>query len=191
MARPWRIQYEGAVYHVAARGNNRHEIFLDDSDKEYFLNLLARAAARFELRIFAFCLMTNHYHLFLQTETANLSAAMHWLNCAYTVYFNRRHKRIGHLLQGRFKSVLVIDEIHWLHLSMYIHLNPVRAKIVEDPAEYPWSSFRDYTSAKSRFDWLDRDLILENYGLPNSDDSAGTARNAWRSRRPILNSLSK
>jgi len=164
MARPWRIQFEGAIYHITARGNNQQKIFLDDSDRRFFVDLMGRAAIRFNLDIFAFCLMSNHFHLFLRTAEANLSKAMQWLNGVYTSYFNWRHQRAGHLLQGRYKSVLVVDETHWLHLSMYVHLNPVRAHIVRNPIEYAWSSFRDYVSQKSRFGWLNREVILSNYG---------------------------
>jgi len=171
MARPWRIQFPGAVYHVSVRGNNKQDIFFDDVDRKYFLGLLTRAAKRFNLEIFAFCLMSNHYHLFLRTPEPNLSRAMQWLNGTYTGYFNWRHKRVGHLLQGRYKSVVVVDESHYQHLSMYIHLNPVRVQgvnRVEDPAQYEWSSYRDYINSKSRFEWLGRDEILMNYGAKPS-----------------------
>jgi REP element-mobilizing transposase RayT len=164
MARPWRIQFENAVYHITTRGNNWQNIFLDDGDRVIFLKLLDRAITRFKLEVFAFSLMSNHYHLFLRTPEANLSPAMHWLNGTYTVYFNFKHKRIGHLFQGRFKSVLVLDDAHWLHLSMYVHLNPVRAGMVQDPARYKWSSFADYIGLKPRFAWLQRDEILSRYG---------------------------
>jgi len=164
MARPWRIQFEDAVYHITTRGNHHQEIFRDDRDREFFLELLGRAVERFQFQIFAFCLMTNHYHLFLRTPEANLSRAMHWINTTYTTYFNRRHQESGHLFQGRFKSVLVADEAHYLQLSMYVHLNPVRAKMVEHPAEHPWSSFRDYAVSKSRRAWLSRSEILSHYG---------------------------
>ena len=164
MARPWRIQFPGAIYHVTARGNNRQAIFRDDSDRSAFLHLLARAADRFRLHLFAFCLMTNHYHLFLRTAEPNLAAALQWLNAAYSGRFNRRHRRSGHLFQGRYHAVLLADEAHWLHLSIYLHLNPVRAGLVDDPADYEWSSFRDYTRAKSRFAWLRAEEILADYG---------------------------
>lgn len=128
------------------------------------MDTLAAAASRFDLQLLAFCLMDNHYHLFLRTPQANLSRAMHWLNVTYTVRFFRRHGRSGHLLQGRFKAVLVAEEGHWLHLSRYLHLNPVRAGVVQDPADYEWSSFRDYTRQRSRFAWLRAGEILAQYG---------------------------
>jgi len=164
MARPWRIQFENATYHITTRGNNWQEIFLDDGDRVIFLKLLNRAITRFKLEVFAFTLMSNHFHLFLRTPEANLIPAMHWLNGTYTVYFNFKHKRIGHLFQGRYKSVLVLGDAHWLHLSMYVHLNPVRAGMVQNPAHYKWSSFLDYVSPKPRFGWLKRDEILSRYG---------------------------
>jgi REP element-mobilizing transposase RayT len=164
MSRPWRIQFPGAAYHVSARGNNRQTIFRDRPDREVFLELLSRAAERFDLRLFAFCLMTNHYHLFLQTPQPNLAASLHWLNATYCARFNRRHRRSGHLFQGRYHAVLVAKEAHWLHLSLYLHLNPVRANLVDDPADYEWSSFREYTRAKSRFAWLTPQVILAEYG---------------------------
>ena len=168
MARPWRIQFSEAVYHIVSRGNNKQAIFLDDDDRRDFLELLAQASERFQLKIFAFCLMTNHFHLFLHTAEANLSKAMQWLNTTYTVRFHLRHHRSGHFLQGRFKSVLVTDEDHWKMLSYYVHLNPVRAGLVENPREYEWSSYRDYVSPKSRYDWLCREDVLALFGRKRS-----------------------
>jgi len=164
MARPWRIQFENAIYHITSRGNNQQTIFLNNNDKNKFLELIGRASARFDLEIFAFCLMDNHYHLFLRTLKGNLSKSMQWLNGTYTGYFNWRHSRSGHLLQGRYRSVLVLDERHWLHLSMYLHLNPVRAGMIDDPARYFWSSYLDYTRLSPRFGWLRREEILSQYG---------------------------
>jgi len=172
MARPWRIQYENAVYHIASRGNGKQNIFLDDTDRKDFLELLKAASERFNLQIFAFCLMSNHYHLLLRTPDANLSSAMQWLNTTFAARFMVRHHRGGHLFQGRFKSVLVEDEEHWQHLSYYLHLNPVRAGMVENPAQYPWSSYLDYIRLKTRYQWLIRDQVL-----------AGLARTKTRQRR--------
>lgn len=169
MARPWRIEFPDALYHVTARGNNRQAIFLEDDDRRSFLDLLASAHERYGLGILAFCMMDNHYHLFLRTPRGNLSRGLQWLNTTYAVRFHRRHGRSGHLFQGRFKAVLVVDEGHWLHLSMYLHLNPVRAKVVEDPADYAWSSFRDYTRSRSRFEWLQPEEILAQYGQGASE----------------------
>lgn len=168
MARPWRIQFPDAIYHVIGRGNNQQKIFLDGYDKEKFIELLFDASYRFNLVFYAFCLMDNHYHLFFRTPDANLSSALHWINGTYTSRFHHRHHGCGHLFQGRYKSVLVTDDAHWLHLSMYIHLNPVRAGIVEDPAEYEWSSFHDYTHARTRFGWVRPDEILTRYGTTDT-----------------------
>ncbi|OGP58159.1 MAG: hypothetical protein A2V67_05775 [Deltaproteobacteria bacterium RBG_13_61_14] len=193
MARPWRIQFPGAVYHVTARGNNRQDIFSGPEDRREFLELLGRAASRFGLKVFAFCLMSNHYHLFLCTLQPNLAAAMKWLNGTYTARCNRRHQRSGHLFQGRYKSILVADEAHWLQLSMYLHLNPVRAGIVADPASYEWSSFRDYTRAPSRFAWLRPEEVLAEYGSGEKNqrkhyrkvclDLAGVEPDFWEQMR--------
>jgi putative transposase len=198
MARPWRIQYEGAVYHVISRGNERQDIFLEDRDRLDFLGLLARASGGFDLRIMAFCLMSNHYHLFLRTMAPNLAAAMQWLNTTYTTRFHLYHQRSGHLLQGRYKSVLILDEAHWHRLSFYIHLNPVRAGLVADPIEYEWSSYREFVQARSRFPWLQPGELLAAFGSDDATRRRGYRRQAlsfagqpetiWREFReaPIL-----
>ena len=165
MARPWRIQFEDALYHIASRGNHRQNIFFTDPDRREFLTLLSEFKSRFNLKIFAFCLMSNHYHLLLSTPDANLSQAMQWLNTTYSVRIQRRKKISGNLFQGRFKAVLVEDDYHWQRLSFYLHLNPVRAEMVENPAQYKWSSYLDYIKSRSRFDWLSRKEILEADGL--------------------------
>jgi putative transposase len=165
MARPWRVQFPDAVYHVTSRGNSRQDIFLDIKDRQDFLTGLGAAVERFNLHVFAFCLMSNHFHLFLRTPDANLSAAMQWLNGTYTQRFNRRHDRNGHLFQGRYKGVLVADDLHWLHLTAYIHLNPVRAGLVQDPGSWEWSSFREYTRSHKRFAWVREGEVLSRFGL--------------------------
>jgi REP element-mobilizing transposase RayT len=164
MARPWRIEYPGAVYHVINRGNKLSDIFDDKADRANFLEIVSEAADRFDLEVFAFCLMSNHYHLFFRTPLANLCQAMHWIDTVYTIRYNRRHSQSGHLFQGRYKSVLVVEDSHWLHLSMYIHLNPVRAGLVDDPGMYEWSSFRDYTRTRLRYPWLCVEEILSRFG---------------------------
>lgn len=175
MPRPNRLQFPDATYHVTARGNRRGDIFLQDQDRQTFLSLLTKTTDRFDIQIFAFCLMTNHYHLFLRTPRGNLSQAMHWLHTTYTVYFNRKHAAEGHLFRGRYHAVLLASEEHWQYLSFYIHLNPVRAGLVEDPSAYPWSSYHDYTKEKPRFPWLHRQAILAAYG-----DSETTGRRLYR-----------
>ena len=142
MARPLRVEYEGAFYHVTSRGNARQDIFLIDPDRELFLKVLAATVERFGWVCHAYCLMTNHYHLLIETPEANLSRGMRHLNGVYTQAFNRRHMRTGHVLQGRFKAILVEKETHLLELARYVVLNPVRARAVRSARDWPWSSYR-------------------------------------------------
>ncbi len=142
MARPLRIEYPGAVYHVTARGNARGDIFLDDADRTAFLELLGRAIERLGWLVHAYCLMDNHYHLLVETPKANLSRGMRQLNGTHTQRFNRAHGRVGHVFQGRYKAVLVEKEAHMMELSRYVVLNPVRAGMVEAAGDWRWSSYR-------------------------------------------------
>ena len=148
MARPLRIAFEGAFYHVAARGNERKKIFLSPRDYDKFLSYLMEAVEKYGAILHAFVLMANHYHLIVETPKANLSAFMHSLNSAYTTYFNIKRKRAGHLFQGRYKALLIDVDNYLLELSRYIHLNPVRAGITEKPEEYRYSSYRAYIFPK-------------------------------------------
>ena len=141
MARPLRVEYPGAYYHVMNRGNAGENIFENERDKERFLRYLEKAVERFSLIIHTYCLMDNHYHLLVETREPNLSVAIQWLNVSYAAYYNKRHQRVGHLFQGRFKAILIEADEYLKELSRYIHLNPVRAKTVTTPAEYPWSSY--------------------------------------------------
>lgn len=147
MARPLRIEYEGAFYHITARGNERRKIFLSEDDYQKYLAKLSDAIPKFSIVLHAYVLMGNHYHLIVETPQANLSAFMQALNSSYTTYFNIKRKRAGHLFQGRYKAILIDADSYLLELSRYIHLNPVRAGIVNDPTAYPWSSYRAYTAA--------------------------------------------
>ena len=142
MARPLRIEYEGALYHVTSRGNAGQDIFLGDTNRARFLDVLAQVVERFQWVCHAYCLMTSHYHLLVETPDANLSRGMQYLNSVYTQAFNRHHGRAGHVLQGRFKSILVEKEGHLLELARYVVLNPVRAKMVRSARDWPWSSYR-------------------------------------------------
>jgi putative transposase len=142
MARQWRIEYAGALYHVLSGGNQKQDAFLTRGDRLHFLDTIARMAERFEITVFAYVLMPNHYHLLLKTDQPNLSRAMHWIGCTGTVGFNYRNARVGHLFQGRFKSILAENDAHLFQLSCYIHRNPVRAGLTEHLADYPWSSSR-------------------------------------------------
>lgn len=141
MSRPLRIEFPGAFYHVTSRGNACKKIFLNDIDRESFVETLAWVVERFGWVCHAYCLMNNHFHLLLETPMPNLSLGMRQLNGVYTQRFNRRHKRVSHLFQGRFKSILVEQDSYLLELCRYIVLNPVRANMVVSAEEYPWSSY--------------------------------------------------
>lgn len=175
MARPLRIEIEDGLYHVTSRGNNRQAIFHDPSDFQCRLEWLRRAVELYGWRLHAFAFMNNHDHLFVQTPRANLAAGMQWLNGSYTGHFNRRHSRVGHLFQGRYKAVLVETEGHFWELSRYIHLNPVRAHLVECPEQWTWSSYPGYHSPKHCLPWLTYDRVLAEFG---ADPVA--ARRAYR-----------
>ena len=169
MGRAWRIEFEGALYHVLSRGNEQRDIFFDDTDRRMFLETVGEMAQRFEMDLFAYVLMDNHYHLLLRTRRANLSRAMQWLGVTYTNRVNARHSRSGHLFQGRFKSMLVQNDAYLMRLSYYIHRNPLRAGMVERLADYPWSSYRAYAYGKPVAEWLNTDVILSQ--LANVEDS--------------------
>lgn len=141
MARPLRLAYAGALYHLTVRGNARQDIFLDDEDRWRFLGVLERVVARCHLVLHAYCLMSNHFHLLAETLEANLSSAMRQLNGVYTQAFNRRHNRVGHVLQGRFKAIVVERDSCLLELARYVVLNPVRARLTRKAETYAWSSY--------------------------------------------------
>ena len=163
MACPLRIEYSGALYHLTARGNAREAIFRDDPDRWAFLAILGRVVERYNWLCHAYCLMGNHYHLLIETPDANLSAGMRQLNGIYTQAFNRRRKRVGHLLQGRFKAILVDKDSYLMELARYIVLNPVRAKMVKHPKDYPWSSYRATAGNARPQEFLTRDWILSQF----------------------------
>ncbi|MDF0665015.1 MAG: transposase [Nitrospira sp.] len=164
MARPLRIEFPGALYHMTARGNARQDIFLDDEDRQRFLVVLAHVVSRFQLRLHAYCLMDNHFHLLVETPDANLSKAMRHLNGVYTQAFNRRHGRVGHVLQGRFKAIVVERDSYLLQLCRYVVLNPVRAKTTRKPDTYPWSSYRATAGLVSVPPFLTVDWALSQFG---------------------------
>lgn len=163
MARPLRIEFPGALYHVTARGNAQQNIFLDDEDRRRFLSVLERVVARFDLRVHAYCLMSNHYHLVLDTPQANLSQAIRQLNGVYTQAFNRRHGKVGHVLQGRFKAILVDRNSYLLELCRYVVLNPVRARMTRKPHTYRWSSYRASAGMTSVPPFLHIDWLLSQF----------------------------
>ncbi len=160
MARQWRIEFAGALYHVLSRGNGGQNIFESDDDRQIFLELLAELVERFNVQVHAYVLMGNHYHILLKTLEANLSKAMQWFGTSYTRKFNIKNRTGGHLFQGRFKSIIVENDAYLLRLSCYIHRNPLRAGIVERLADYPWSSQRFYAYRKKAPDWLTTETIL-------------------------------
>jgi REP element-mobilizing transposase RayT len=168
MARPLRVEFPGALYHVTSRGNAREPVYADDADREAFLDELVETRGRFGWRLHAYCLMGNHYHLVLGTPEANLSRGMRQLNGVYTQRFNRRHQRVGHLFQGRFKAIVVEREGYLLELCRYVVLNPVRAGIVPAPEGYRWSSYRATVGVDPAPGWLDLDWLLEHFGRPHA-----------------------
>jgi putative transposase len=164
MARQWRIEYKGALYHIMSRGNEGRSIHSDDVDRDLFLSLLGEMSERFGIEIHSWVLMSNHYHLLVKTRQANLSRGMQWFGVTYTRRFNLKHNRSGHLFQGRFKNLLVENDSYFLRLSCYIHRNPLRAKMVKRLAAYEWSSYRTYAYGEPGPDWLETDLILSQFG---------------------------
>ena len=160
MARQWRIEYNGALYHVLSRGNQGQPIFRDDEDRRIFLDIIGEASQRFAIEIHAYVLMENHYHILLKTIDPNLSKAMQWIGTTYTRRFNLRHGGSGHLFQGRFKSIIVENDRYLSQLSYYIHRNPLRAGIVNRLGDYQWSSYTVYAYRKKKPVWLKTDLIL-------------------------------
>ncbi|MBW1862673.1 MAG: transposase [Deltaproteobacteria bacterium] len=168
MARSIRIEYRGAFYHVTARGNERKRIFFNEADYQKFKEYVGRAQDKFNLFLHCYMLMTNHYHLILETPEGNLTKVMHYLNGSYTNYVNRRRRRIGHLLQGRYKAILIDKDNYLLELSRYVHLNPVRAKMVAKPEDYVFSSYRSYIDKKNE-KIVHRDLILSMVSKESRD----------------------
>jgi putative transposase len=166
MSRPLRIEYPGAVYHITSRGNARQRIYRDDDvDRADFLNILCAVVKKYNWLCHCYCLMDNHYHLLIETPDGNLSPGMRQLNGVYTQSYNRRHGRVGHIFQGRFKAILVEKETHLLELCRYVVLNPVRAKAVENPDASKWSSYRATVGQDSAIPCLTVDWILGQFGM--------------------------
>jgi putative transposase len=191
MARALRIAWEGAWYHITARGNERGVIFLDDEDRRHLLGMLGRMSERYRILLHVYTLMDNHYHLVLETPEANLSAGMQWLNSGYGGWFNRRHRRTGHLFEGRFKGIIVEPERWGLEVSRYVHLNPIRIRpfalnkltrrrnrggVGQEEGldlwdariaclrDYPWSSYRAYIGLEKAPEWLHCETVLSWMG---------------------------
>jgi putative transposase len=166
MARPLRIQFAGATYHITNRGNERRPIFFGDEDRRAFLEYLAATVHRFGWSVTAWVLMTNHFHLVVQTPEANLSQGMQWLEGSFAAWMNKRHRRSGHLFGGRFKAVLVEKETYFANVLRYVVLNPVAANIVTRPEDYIWSSYRATAGLDEAPEWLDVDAALAWWGEP-------------------------
>lgn len=175
MARPLRIEFSGALYHVTSRGDRRENIYEDDEDRQSFLTTLAEVVDRFNWICHAYCLMSNHYHLVVETPDGNLSKGMRQLNGVYTQATNRRHGRNGHLFQGRFKGILVDGDSYLLELMRYVVLNPVRADMVKRPEQWPWSSYRAMLGQVASPPFLDTDGLLLQF-----DENRRPARKKYR-----------
>lgn len=164
MSRPLRIELAGGLYHVTSRGDRREDIYQDDADREVWLRLLAQCCERFNWAIHAWCQMSNHYHLIIETPEGNLSAGMRQLNGVYTQLVNRRHGRVGHVFQGRYKGILVERDSYLLELARYVVLNPVRAGMVKHAGKWKWSSYHATIGADDRPEWLHTDWLLGQFG---------------------------
>ena len=169
MTRPLRLEFEGALYHITSRGDRRENIYETDADRQGFLSLLARICEKYNWTCHSYCLMSNHYHLLVETPEANLSKGMRQLNGVYTQDFNRRNHCCGHVFQGRFKSILVDKEAYLLELARYIVLNPVRAGMVQRAQDWPWSSFRATIGLVKKPVWLQDDWLLSAFGKNNTE----------------------
>jgi len=173
MARPLRLEFAGALYHVTSRGNRQEDIFEDDTDRLEFISIFQTVCDRYNWICHAYCLMGNHYHLLIETPDANLSKGMRQLNGVYTQAFNRKHNRVGHLFQGRYKSILVEKDSYLLELSRYIVLNPVRAQMVRSAVNWRWSSYRAMTGQIKKPIFLEVDWVLSAFGKRKSKAIAG------------------
>jgi len=176
MARPLLIEFPGAVYPVTARGDRQEPIFEHNDDRLAFLDLIAKEVAQQHWVVYAFCLMDNHYHVLLETPEPNLVKGMRRLNGVYTQAFNRRHDRVGHVLQGRYKSIVVDKDTHLLELVRYVVLNPVRAGVVDSPAQWPWSSYLPTVGKVACPGWLAADRVLELFGADQTQARRAYAR---------------
>ena len=168
MTRPLRLEFAGALYHITSRGDRREDIYLDDLDRKRWLEILGEVCERFNWTVHAYCQMTNHYHLLVETVDGNLSRGMRHLNGQYTQSVNRRHDLVGHLFQGRYKAILVQKEEYLLELSRYVVLNPVRARMVRKPERWLWSSYPAHIGLVKSPPWLDSDWLLSQFAKRRS-----------------------
>lgn len=172
MARPLRIELSGGLYHVTSRGDRREDIYFTDDDRLMWLEILGQVCERFNWVCHGYCQMTNHYHLVVETPEGNLSQGMRQLNGVYTQRVNRAQGRVGHVFQGRYKAILVEKDSYLLELARYVVLNPVRAGMVNDPVDWPWSSYRATINQEPSPVWLETDWILGQFGA-NRRQAAG------------------
>ncbi|MFY9120334.1 MAG: transposase [Syntrophomonadaceae bacterium] len=175
MSRQERIKHAYATYHIIQRGNEQRDIFMSDSDRHLYLNLLRRTKQKYQFLLHAYCLMSNHVHLIINDNGHDISLIMKSLSTSYAVNFNKKHQRVGHLFQGRFRSELVTDDSYLLELSRYIHNNPVKANMVSDPTNYQWSSYNHYIGLTYN-ELVDEDLILAQFSM-----QIDQAKNLYRS----------
>lgn len=164
MARPLRIEYDGALYHITSRGNEQKTIYRNDEDRRIFLETLKKVNKRYNWICHAYCLMNNHYHIVIETPDGNLSKGMRQLNGVFTQIYNKRHNRVGHIFQGRYKAILIEKESYLLEVSRYVVLNPVRAKAVGSPEQWKWGSYRATAGIEKPHPCLTADWILGQFG---------------------------
>lgn len=174
MARKPRVWYPGAVYHIMCRGNNKNDIFHDDRDRNIYLYLLRKTKESKPFFLHCYCLMSNHVHLLIETIDINISTIMKEINMSYSIYYNKQYEFVGHLFQGRYRSELIEDARYLWEVSRYIHLNPVRSGLTDQPIDYNWSSYRDYMGIRDNrlvttqrllacFDELDLNAAIKHY----------------------------
>jgi REP element-mobilizing transposase RayT len=186
MARSLRIEFAGALYHVTSWGDGREAIYVQDQDREVWLEVLGHVCERFNWVVHAYCQIGNHYHLLVETPDGNLAKGMRQLNGVYTQRFNQAHPRVGHVFQGGYKAILVQKEAYLLELSRYVVLNPVRARMVREAADWPWSNYRATAGMSPGPDWLEADsprpAALLRYGLFRSSASSSLSVSQRRFR---------
>ena len=168
MARPLRIEFAGALYHVTSRGDRQENIYESDDDRADFLQILAEVCQQYNWSIHSYCLMSNHYHLLVETPDGNLSKGMRQLNGVYTQKYNRSNRKVGHVFQGRFKGILVDGDAYLMELARYIVLNPVRAQMVRAAKDWQWSSYRATIGTAACPKWLDREWLLSSFAKRQS-----------------------
>jgi REP element-mobilizing transposase RayT len=173
MARPLRIAYPGAVYHITGRGNEKKTVFRDDQDRKTFLDILHQVNKRYNWICHTYCLMRNHYHLLIETPDGNISIGMRQLNGVYTQAFNKRHNRVGHLFQGRYKAILLQKDSHLLEVCKYAVLNPVRARLVERPGQWKWDSYQATAGKAIAHPCLKTDWVLSHFGSKRDSAEKG------------------